>query len=61
MARVECRVAAQTGHSVPESEIRRRWKASQDNFVRTANSFNPVRLLDNSLGRWIENGLICLG
>ena len=56
MARVNCRVAAQTGHSVPDSEIRRRWKASQDNLVRTANSFIRVRLLDNSWGRWIENG-----
>ena len=56
MARVKCRVAAQTGHSVPDSEIRRRWKASQDNLVRTANSFIRVRLLDNSWGRWIESG-----
>ena len=61
IARVHYRVAAQTGHSVPNSEIRRRWTASQDNLVRTANSFNRVRLLDNSLGRWIENGLTCLG
>ena len=61
MARVKCRVAAQTGHSVPNSEIRCRWTASQENLARTALSFNRIRLLDNSLGRWIENGLICLG
>ena len=56
IARVNYRVAAQTGHSVPNSEIRRRWTASQDNLVRTALSFNRVRLLDNSWGRWIEHG-----
>ena len=56
IARVEDRVATQTGHRVPVSEIRRRWTASRDNLVRTAGRFSRIRLLDNSGRGWIEAG-----
>ena len=56
IARVENRVATQTGHQVPVSEIRRRWTACPDNLVRTAGCFSRIRLLDNSGLRWIEAG-----
>lgn len=46
--RVAARVAARTGHHVPELEIRRRWAASQDNLVRAASLFDRIRLVDNS-------------
>ena len=46
--RVANRVATRTGHDVPTKEIRRRWKAAQDNLVATATSINKIELIDNS-------------
>ena len=49
--RVAARVRTRTGHHVPESEIRRRWTAAQDNLVKTASIFDRIQILDNSGGR----------
>ena len=46
--RVAARVGAGTGHHVPRAEVERRWKASQDNLVRTAPAIDVVDLLDNT-------------
>ena len=46
--RVASRVAARTGHDVPVTEIQRRWKAAQDNLVRTAHAIDRIDLVDNS-------------
>ena len=46
--RVAARVRARTGHDVPESEIRRRWTAAQDNLIKTASVFDRIRILENS-------------
>ena len=46
--RVAARVAAGTGHHVPRAEVERRWKASQDNLVRTAPAIDVIDLLDNT-------------
>ena len=46
--RVAARVRARTGHHVPESEIRRRWTAAQDNLIKTASVFDRIRILENS-------------
>ena len=46
--RVAARVQAEIGHRIPESEIRRRWTAAQDNLVATASLFDHIRILDNS-------------
>ena len=48
--RVAARVKTRTGHHVPESEIRRRWTAAQDNLVTTASVFDRIQILDNSGG-----------
>lgn len=48
--RVAARVRSRTGHHVPESEIRRRWTAAQDNLVSTASIFDRIRILDSSGG-----------
>ena len=47
-ARVAARVASATGHHVPRPEIHRRWKAAQDNLVRTATAIDFVDLLDST-------------
>ena len=49
--RVRARVAARTGHHVPQSEIHRRWHAAQENLVHTAGRFNRIRIIDNSRQR----------
>ena len=46
--RVAARVRARTGHHVPQSEIRRRWTAAQENLVKTVSLFDRIRILDNS-------------
>lgn len=46
--RVQARVATRTGHDVPESEIRRRWQAAQENLLRTAHLFDRIWIIDNS-------------
>lgn len=46
--RVQARVASGTGHHVPESEIRRRWTAAQENLLRTFHLFDRVLIIDNS-------------
>ena len=46
--RVKARVAAGTGHDVPESEIRRRWTAAQENLVDTCHAIDVIELIDNS-------------
>jgi len=48
LERVAARVAARTGHDVPDSEVRRRWTASQENLARTAPTIDIVDLVDNS-------------
>ena len=48
LERVAARVAAGTGHDVPDSEVRRRWAASQENLARTAPAIDIVDLIDNS-------------
>ena len=47
-ARVAARVAAGTGHQVPRSEVHRRWRAAQDNLVRTAAAIDVIDLLDST-------------
>ena len=42
------RVAAGTGHHAPRAEVERRWKASQDNLVRTTPAIDVVDLVDNT-------------
>lgn len=49
--RVRARVALGTGHHVPESEIRRRWAAAQEDLVRTLHLFGRVLTVDNSAQR----------
>ena len=46
--RVAIRAAEGTGHSVAESEIRRRWQAAQDNLVKTCRSIDIISIIDNS-------------
>ena len=46
--RVVNRVATKTGHHVDESEVRRRWGASQDNLVGTAALFERISILNSS-------------
>ena len=48
--RVKARVADGTGHDVPESEIRRRWTAAQENLVGTCEAIDDIELIDNSSG-----------
>ena len=48
--RVKARVADGTGHDVPESEIRRRWTAAQENLVGTCEEIDDIKLIDNSSG-----------
>ena len=49
--RVKARVADRTGHGVPDSEVRRRWTAAQDNLIGTSEVIDEVQLIDNSGGR----------
>lgn len=49
--RIKARVADRTGHDVPNSEVRRRWNAAQQNLVRTSNAIDDIQLIDNSQGR----------
>ena len=49
--RVKARVADRTGHGVPDSEVRRRWTAAQDNLIGTSEAIDEVQLIDNSGGR----------
>lgn len=46
--RVEARSAKGTGHSVAESEIRRRWHAAQENLVKTCRLIDTISIVDNS-------------
>ena len=46
--RVARRSAAQTGHDVPAAEIRRQWRAAEDNLVRTAHAMARIDVIDNS-------------
>ena len=49
--RIKARVADCTAHDVPNSEVRQRWTAAQENLVRTSNAINDIQLIDNSQGR----------
>lgn len=46
--RVRARAEAGTGHAVPENSIRYRWKASQQNLVKTFHFMNHMKIIDNS-------------
>ena len=46
--RVRARAEAGTGHAVPEDSIRYRWKASQQNLVKTFHLMNHMKIIDNS-------------
>lgn len=48
--RIKARVADRTGHDVPNTEVRRRWTAAQENLVRTSNAIDDIQLIDNSQG-----------
>ena len=50
--RVAARSTAGTGHSVPISEIRRRWQAAQDNLVETCRCMDSIKIIDNSTDSW---------
>lgn len=45
--RVKNRVAANTGHDVPEGEVKRRWVSAQNNLTETAEYFNTIEIIDN--------------
>ena len=46
--RVAERMKTGTGHAVEPSEIRRRWRASQDNLARTFQAMSTLEIIDNS-------------
>ena len=50
VARVRKRVEA-GGHDIPANEIVRRWKAAQENLLRTWDSFDMITIVDNSGSR----------
>ena len=49
--RVKARVADRSGHDVPETEIRRRWTAVQENLIATSDAIDSIQLIENSGSR----------